>query len=124
MIKRKRFTFRKKNKLTNKSGFQMVYRVGKAYVDYYSVLYVLSTGSENLRIGLAVGKKLGNAVLRNRLKRNMREVFRHQQQLLKPGYDLVWVARKALINSEIDVYQRIFLRLAKKAGIMNSHNKD
>lgn len=54
--KKKRFTFRKKNKLTNKSGFQMVYRVGKAYVDYYSVLYVLSTGSENLRIGLAVGR--------------------------------------------------------------------
>ena len=73
---RKKFTFPKKNRIKSKAGFQLVYTTGRSVVDSLSVLYVLPLDAEGPKIGFAVGKKIGNAVVRNRVKRMMREVFR------------------------------------------------
>ena len=48
------------------------------------------------RFGFVVSKRLGNAVQRNKLKRRMREAARLQLGLVKPGYDLVVIARKQI----------------------------
>lgn len=65
--------------IKSKKGFQLVYSSGRSCVDSLSVIYVLTFPSDKVQIGLAVGKKLGNAVLRNHVKRMMREVFRQQE---------------------------------------------
>ena len=117
-MQRKKFTFKKINKLKSKKSFQFVYGKGRTVVDPLSVFYILADQGENLKIGLAVGKKLGCAVVRNRVKRLMREVFRLHQSELKKGYHIVWVARKKLTKADLKTFERVFLRLAKRAALL------
>lgn len=114
----KNFSFRKVNRIKSKNAFQLVYKTGRSVVDSMSVLYVLPSEEKNVKIGFAVGKKTGNAVVRNRVKRLMREVFRHRRGELKDNVQLIWVARKKLVAADIDTYDRIFMRLAKRAGLL------
>lgn len=117
MLNLKRYTLRKRNKLTKKTDFQNVYRSGKVYIDRFAILYILPNECSHSKVGFAVGKKLGNAVLRNSIKRKMREVFRHTQNNLMPGYNVVWVARKTLVDKKLEVYYQAFERIIKKAQL-------
>lgn len=112
------FSLKKENRIKSKHAFQTVYKTGRSVVDSMSVMYVLANDEKNIKIGFAVGKKMGNAVVRNRVKRLMREVFRHRRGELKDSVHIIWVARKKLIAADIYTYDRIFMRLAKRAGIL------
>ena len=116
--KARKFSFGKVNRIKSKNAFQLVYQTGRSVVDSMSVMYVLPNEEQNIKIGFAVGKKMGTAVIRNRVKRLMREVFRHRREELKNGVEIIWVARKKLIAADIYTYDRIFMRLAKRAGIL------
>ena len=74
--------------------FQIVYKKGKYAATKNIVIYVLRNGTENNRIGITVGKKYGNSVRRNRVKRIVRELIRKYQMELQKGFDIVIVARK------------------------------
>ena len=113
-----KFTFPKKNRIKSKAGFQLVYTTGRSVVDSLSVLYVLPLDAEGPKIGFAVGKKIGNAVVRNRVKRMMREVFRHHKSELLTNIQLIWVARKKLAAADLKTYDRVFMRLAKRAVLL------
>lgn len=115
----KKFKFTKADRIKSKKGFQLVYSSGRSVVDALSVIYVLTSNGEKAKIGLAVGKKLGPAVMRNRIKRMMREVFRVRKHELKPGVNIIWVARKKLVAADYNTYDRVFMRLAKRAGLLN-----
>ena len=110
----KEFGFPKSNKIKAKKEFQNVYEKGHSVVDGLSVFYVLPGENEMIRIGFAVGKKVGNAVIRNHVKRMMREVFR----LHKENVRVIWVARKRLAQADFKTYERVFLRLAKRAALL------
>jgi len=112
------FSFRKENRIKSKNAFQIVYKTGRSVVDSMSVMYVLPNEEKNIKIGFAVGKKMGGAVTRNRVKRLMREVFRHRKAELKDSVQIIWVARKKLVEADIYTYDRIFMRLAKRAGLL------
>ena len=112
------FGFPKSNKIKAKKEFQNVYEKGHSVVDGLSVFYVLPGENEIIKIGLAVGKKVGNAVIRNHIKRMMREVFRLHKAELKPNFRIIWVARKKLAQADIRTYERVFLRLAKRASLL------
>ncbi|MDY4920467.1 MAG: ribonuclease P protein component [Phascolarctobacterium sp.] len=117
-MQNKKFTLKKINKLKSKKKFQFVYGKGRTVVDPLSVFYVLAGQQDDLKLGLAVGKKLGCAVVRNKVKRKMREVFRHHQSELKKGYHIVWVARQKLTKADLKTFERVFLRLAKRAALL------
>ena len=110
--------FLKKIRIKSKAGFQLVYTTGRSVVDSLSVLYVLPLDAEGPKIGFAVGKKIGNAVVRNRVKRMMREVFRHHKSELLTNIQLIWVARKKLAAADLKTYDRVFMRLAKRAVLL------
>ncbi|MEG0798325.1 MAG: ribonuclease P protein component [Acidaminococcaceae bacterium] len=118
MEKIKKFSLTKMKRLKSKKDFQNVYTNGHSVVDALSIIYVFAAPGAELKIGLAVGKKLGNAVTRNHIKRMMREVFRKRQYELKDNFNIVWVARKKLVVADLKTYERVFLRLVKRAGLL------
>lgn len=118
------FSFRNIDRLKSKESFQAVYNQGHFFVDKMSIFYILTDQDESVRLGLAVGKKLGCAVVRNHLKRMMREVFRKHKNELKPGIRIVWVARRRLVQAHLSVFERTFLTLAKKAALFKEVKKN
>ena len=98
--------------------FQKIYKSGRSVVDSYGVFYLLPATDQQGKIGLAVGKRIGNAVVRNHVKRLMREVYRtHQQELIKPVH-IIWVARQRLAKADLATFERVFQRLSTKAGLL------
>lgn len=83
----------------------------------YLVLYARRNRTGSNRIGITVSKKLGHAVVRNRVRRRIREVYRLNEEKFQPGWDIVVVARSRAISCDFGALTNAFLSLAKKAGI-------
>lgn len=75
------------------NDFRRLYAKGKSFVSPLVVVYVKKNRNQGLRVGITTSKKIGNAVLRNRSRRVIREAFRELAPRVKSGYDLVFVAR-------------------------------
>jgi ribonuclease P protein component len=92
----------KRPRLSRSSDFQRIYRRGSSTASRFLVLYSfkrpVEAGPEGPRLGLSVSKKLGGAVVRNRVKRLLREAFRGCAGHLAEEYDLVVIARPQLLE--------------------------
>ena len=85
----------------------------------YLVLYARKNHSSCNRVGITVGKKLGGAVVRNRARRRLREVYRLHEAQFASGWDIVVVARSRCIKADFSALTNAYLSLAEKAGILN-----
>lgn len=81
-------------RLRHRHEFERVFQRGTKQVSPAFVWYVLPTPGPCSRLGMAVSKRVGNAVVRNRVKRYTREFFRRHKMLFTPPCDLVVVARR------------------------------
>ena len=117
------FNLPKRRILKKNKDFQKVYRYGRSYANRYLVLYVFTANGLEGRVGFAAGKKLGNAVMRNRVKRLLRESYRLNRPLLLPEYDLLLVGRKAAVDVKYAIVEKAFLNLGRKAGILRQEAK-
>ena len=86
--------------------------------DGFLVLYARKNRSDCNRVGITVGKKLGKAHIRNRVRRRIREVYRLNEEQFQPGWDIVVVARSRAVEVPFDKLTRSFLSLAQRAGIL------
>ena len=96
--------------------FRRLYRKGQSAANGYLVLYCRKNGSQANRIGLTVSAKLAHAVQRNRLRRQLREIYRLHEASFVPGYDLVVVARSRAIGADYAVLEHAYLSLAARLG--------
>ncbi len=98
--------------------FKKAYNKGKKQAGKYVVLYALKRKS-GIRYGITVSKKIGKAVVRNRIRRQIRESFRYLEPYTNDGVDLVFVVRSAAVGAE---FKTLFLALQaqmKKGGILS-----
>jgi ribonuclease P protein component len=88
---------RKRRRLSRSGEFERVYREGSSHASRHLVVYAFPRTDEESepRLGVSVGRKLGGAVERNRIKRLLREAFWTTAAELTPGHDFVIVARPA-----------------------------
>ena len=97
--------------------FPRLYRTpGQANGDL--VLYARKNRTAQNRVGITVGKKLGKAHIRNRMRRRLREVYRLNEQQFLPGYDIVVVARTKALFADFQTLTHAYLLLAGKAGLL------
>jgi ribonuclease P protein component len=103
--------------LTKGHQFQQTRARGRSWAHPLMVLVAAPNGLEITRCGFSVGKRLGKAPTRNRLKRELREAVRVRHPGLKKGFDLVWIARQNLTEATdfwtIDQTVESLLRRAK-----------
>ena len=86
----------------------------------YLVMYARRNRSDINRIGITAGKKLGHAVVRNRIRRRLREIYRLNEDKFAPGWDIVVVARSRCVDADFQKLTRAYLSLAEKAGILQT----
>ena len=91
-----------------------------AQANSYLVLYARRNRTAQNRVGVTVGKKLGHAVVRNRVRRRLREVYRLNEAKFAPGWDIVVVARSRCIKADFQKLTHAYLSLAENAGILIS----
>ena len=97
--------------------FRRLYSTG-GFANGMLVLYARPNRLGVNRVGITTGKKLGHAVVRNRARRRLREVYRLNEHLFKPGYDIVVVARSRCVTADFQKLTKAYLSLAQKAGIL------
>ena len=97
--------------------FRRLY-ASSGYANGLMVLYARKNRTGTNRVGITVSKKLGHAVVRNRVRRRLQEVYRLNEALFRPGWDIVVVARSRAIDAKFKELTGAYLSLARKAGIL------
>lgn len=95
--------------------FRKVYQKGKSTANRNLVLYYMPNNLQEFRVGITVSKKVGKSVVRNLVKRRIRESLRELAPLMPAGYDLVWIARASCQEADYKTIKSAVKHLAKKA---------
>lgn len=111
----------RKFRLKKKKEFNNTYQKGKSFANPYLVLYFIENNNnmDRSKIAFAVGKKLGKAVVRNNIKRKMREACRNQLFRIKAKYYIIFIARAKIKGISYQDVEKQMLGLLQKAGLLN-----
>lgn len=85
-------------KIKENRDFRRAYHRGKSFVSPTVAVYINKNRTGEVRLGITAGKKIGNAVCRNRAKRVIYAAFRDCLEKIAPGYDFVIVARTRILS--------------------------
>lgn len=108
----------KNERIKKNSQFRFIYSRGKSYSNDKLVLYIFRNRKNINRIGLSVSKKVGKSVIRNRIKRLIREGYRLNKDMYKRGYDLIFIARVGSKNAKFTDIEKSVIYLMKKGGLL------
>ena len=97
--------------------FRRIYAKGRSGVSPYLVVYIRPNRRGRNRLGVTVSTKLGHAVVRNRVRRRIREIFRLSQGKMKQGYDCIVVARTRAAHADYWELKRAFEKMCKKLDL-------
>ena len=110
------------NRLKKRYQFNYVYKSGEHYSSEHTVLYVVSSKTKFIKVGFAVTKKVGHAVVRNKIRRRLREVVREQLPRLKQNYNVIIVAKENIVEASFNQLCFEINKLFKKANLFNEES--
>lgn len=100
------------------AAFQQVWEEGKSFAHPLIILRVRPNGMERCRFGFVVGRKIGKATVRNRVKRWMRESVRRHLALIVPGWDMLWIARAQAAQSNFAEMHAAIANVLQRAALL------
>ena len=104
--------------LKKNRDFRRLYAKGKSVVTPYMVLYCRRNSLGVNRLGYTVSTKLGHAVVRNRVRRRLREIYRLNSPAMKKGFDIVVVARSRCVGARYAKMNAAFLEACGTLGLL------
>jgi ribonuclease P protein component len=109
-------------RLTSTRDFLRVRRLGKSYAHPLIVLVALPNDLGNSRFAVSATRSVGNAVQRNRAKRLIRESMRPMIPRIKPGWDILLLARQSLAAAEFFQAQTALIQLLERSHLVENSN--
>ena len=106
---------KRERRLTKPEQYTLVYNQGNSQADRFLVVRAMSNNLNCSRYGISVSKRIGNAVVRNRIKRILREILRVSS--LSPGWDIILIARRAAAKSNYHQLQQSINNLLSRMHI-------
>mgnify|MGYP001561191204 CR=1 FL=1 len=107
----------KELRLKKAQDFSLVYRLGSSWANDLLVLKALPIGTDGVsRFGFTVGKRTGNAVVRNTIKRRLREAVRHTP--VKSGWDIIFIARGRAASADYHQLKASARGLLRRADLL------
>jgi ribonuclease P protein component len=111
---------KRRYRLRDKEQFQLVRRRGRSLSSRLLVLCFLPNGLGHSRFGFSVSRRIGSAVTRNRVKRQLREVIRLRMHQIRPGWDMVFIARPPIRSANFQDMNAACARLLWRASLLCS----
>ncbi|RJE83317.1 ribonuclease P protein component [Paenibacillus sp. 1011MAR3C5] len=110
---------RRSLRLRNREDFNRIYRGGKSFANSQFVVYWSRQRiADPFRLGVSASKKIGNAVMRNRMRRMVKEIVRHLEDRVQPHTDLILIVRKPATTMSMKEMEKSVIHVLKKAGLL------
>lgn len=103
--------------LRNNADFRKTYRQGLSYSNRCFVVYIRRNGLDHNRVGVSISRKYGSAVLRNRIKRIIKELYRAYEKHIKAGFDIVFIPRSVTRGRRLREVEPDFVHLLRVASL-------
>ena len=97
--------------------FRFTYRTGRQVGGGSFVLVTARNRKDKVQVGFSVSKKIGNSVMRNRAKRRLKACFSPLLPRVKPGYNLIFIARSAALTAPFLSMQKSMISALQRAGV-------
>ncbi|MBB6450596.1 ribonuclease P protein component [Geomicrobium halophilum] len=108
-------------RIKDNKEFASIIQEGTTTANRQFVIYVVDKpGQTHFRFGVTVGRKVGNAVTRNRLKRWIREMMKEHKDTIQTSKDYIIIARKPLLTMDYHAASKSFAHVCKRAGVWQS----
>ena len=114
---------RKSFRVKKEKDFNAIFQEGKSVANRKFVVYRLENSEQHFRVGLSVSKKLGNAVMRNQIKRRIRHILIDHRNELVDNIDFIVIARKGVENLEYAELEKNLLHVLRLAKIYQEGNR-
>ncbi|WP_404450743.1 ribonuclease P protein component [Virgibacillus necropolis] len=106
-------------RIKDNEEFQLVFKKGKSFANRQLVLYYMEKeGQTHFRVGISVGKKIGNAVTRNRIKRHLRHAFQDLEVQISKPRDIIIIARQPTKDMTYEQFKKSLIHLLSKERLL------
>lgn len=109
----------KENRLKKKQHFNYIYKHGQGLRVGDVSLVFIKAKIKPFKVGFSVSNKVGKAVVRNKVKRRMREAFAELIPLVDRRYNYIFVAKEGIALKDYEAIKKNMLSVIKKAGLLN-----
>lgn len=114
----------KRYRLRNNEDFKKVYKNGKSYWNRNLVMYLRKNGLGYSRVGFTVTKKIGNSVVRNKIRRRMKEILRKNFDNIKGEYDIILIPKKNVVDIDFKTLESAMIHILKLSGVFKNSGEN